>query len=191
MRRGASEGSSTIRSPVNSRNSLRAKCYRRWKRITTSRSLAILTDAQPWGAAQAAFTMAWFHPEWYHRVISYSGTFVNQQWPFNPANPGGAWDYQETLIPNSPPEPIRIWMQVGARDLVNPNVMRDGMHDWMEANRRMAAALKNKGYAYRYVYAQDAGHCDRKVREQTLPEALEWTWQGYRDAADGCHRSFR
>jgi hypothetical protein len=23
--------------------------------------------------AAAAFTMAWFHPEWYHRVISYSG----------------------------------------------------------------------------------------------------------------------
>jgi len=34
--------------------------------------------------------MAWFHPEWYHRVISCSGTFVNQQWPFNPANPGDA-----------------------------------------------------------------------------------------------------
>ncbi len=38
--------------------------------------------------AAAAFTMAWFHPEWYYRVISYSGTFVNQQWPFNPDNAG-------------------------------------------------------------------------------------------------------
>jgi enterochelin esterase family protein len=133
--------------------------------------------------AAAAFTMAWFHPEWYHRVISYSGTFVNQQWPFNPANPGGAWDYHESLIPNSPAEPIRIWMQVGDRDLVNPNVMRDGMHDWIVANRRMANALKNKGYTYHYIYALDAAHCDRKVREQTLPEALEWTWQGYREGA--------
>src|SRR4249919_2220791 len=34
--------------------------------------------------AAAAFTMAWYHPEWYHRIVSYSGTFVNQQWPFNP-----------------------------------------------------------------------------------------------------------
>jgi hypothetical protein len=27
----------------------------------------------------AAFTMAWFHPELYHRVLTYSGTYVNQQ----------------------------------------------------------------------------------------------------------------
>jgi hypothetical protein len=29
----------------------------------------------------AAFTMAWFHPELYRRVLAYSPTFVNQQWP--------------------------------------------------------------------------------------------------------------
>jgi len=133
--------------------------------------------------AAAAFTMAWFHPEWYHRVISYSGTFVNQQWPFNPRNPGGAWDYHETLIPGTPAKPIRIWMEVGDRDLFNPNLMRDDMHDWVLANHRMAAALQKRGYQYQYTFALDAGHCDRKVREQTLPEALEWTWRGY--DADG------
>jgi enterochelin esterase-like enzyme len=127
--------------------------------------------------AAAAFTMAWFHPEWYRRVISYSGTFVNQQWPFDPATPGGAWEYHETLIPGSPPKPIRIWMQVGEKDLLNPNVMRDDMHDWMAANRRMAAALKAKGYQYQYVFALDSPHCDRRVREQTLPQALEWVWR--------------
>ena len=130
--------------------------------------------------AAAAFTMAWFHPEWYHRVISYSGTFTNQQWPFNPANPGGAWDYHETLIAGTKPKPIRIWMQVGDRDLLNPNVMRDDMHDWVVANHRMAAALASKGYQHQYVFALDAGHCDPKVRAQTLPEALEWVWRGYK-----------
>jgi enterochelin esterase-like enzyme len=129
--------------------------------------------------AAAAFTMAWFHPEWYQRVISYSGTFVNQQWPFNPATPGGAWDYHETLIPQARRKPIRIWMHVGDRDLFNPNVMRDGMHDWVAANHRMAAVLKAQGYPYQYLFALDSGHCDRKVREQTLPEALEWVWRGY------------
>src|SRR4029078_4697297 len=34
--------------------------------------------------AAAALIMAWYHPEWYHRVLSYSGTYVNQQWPPNP-----------------------------------------------------------------------------------------------------------
>jgi iron(III)-enterobactin esterase len=130
--------------------------------------------------AAAAFTMAWFHPEWYHRVISYSGTFVNQQWPFNPANPGGAWDYHETLIRNTERKPIRIWMHVGDHDLLNPNVMRDGMHDWVIANNRMAAVLREKGYQYQYVFALDSGHCARQVREQTLPQALEWTWRGYK-----------
>lgn len=129
--------------------------------------------------AAAAFTMAWFHPEWYHRVISYSGTFVNQQWPFNAAEPGGAWDYHETIIRDGKPKPIRIWMQVGDHDLLNPNVMRDGMHDWVAANHRMAAVLGEKGYQYQYVFALDAGHCERKVREQTLSEALQWVWQGY------------
>ena len=130
--------------------------------------------------AAAAFTMAWFHPEWYHRIVSYSGTYVNQQWPFNPANPGGAWDYHESIIAGSPKKPIRVWMHVGDRDLFNPNVMRDDMHDWVVANHRMAAVLRNKGYDYQYVYALDSGHCDRKVREHTLPQALEWVWRGYK-----------
>jgi hypothetical protein len=37
--------------------------------------------------AACAFTMAWFHPELYRRVLSYSGTYVNQQSPLNPASP--------------------------------------------------------------------------------------------------------
>jgi enterochelin esterase-like enzyme len=127
----------------------------------------------------AALAMAWYHPERYHRVITYSGTFVNQQWPFNPETPGGAWDFHEKLIPQSAPKPIRIWMEVGDRDLLNPNVMRDGMHDWVAANNRMATVLRAKGYHYQYVYAVNAGHTDRAVRNQTLPEALAWVWQGY------------
>jgi enterochelin esterase-like enzyme len=130
----------------------------------------------------AALEMAWYHPEWYHRVISYSGTFVNQQWPFNPETPGGAWDFHEKLIPRSDPKPIRIWLEVGDRDLLNPNVMRDNMHDWVAANNRMATVLRAKGYHYQYVFAVNAGHVDRAARNQTLPEALEWVWQGYRAA---------
>jgi enterochelin esterase-like enzyme len=127
--------------------------------------------------ASAAFTMAWYHPEWYHRVVSYSGTFVNQQWPFNPQTPGGAWEYHASIIPNAAPKPLRIWMHVGDRDLFNPNVMRDDMHDWVAANNQLATALEKKGYRYQYVFALDSGHCDRRVREHTLAQALEWLWQ--------------
>jgi len=39
-----------------------------------------------------ALSMAWYHPELYHRVLTYSGTYVNQQWPTDPQTPHGAWD---------------------------------------------------------------------------------------------------
>ena len=126
-----------------------------------------------------ALIMAWYHPEWYHRVLTYSGTYVNQQWPWNPATPGGAWEFHKSLIPNSPKKPIRLWMEVGDRDLGNPNAMRDGMHDWVVANEEMAKVLAAKGYHYQFVFAQNAGHTDRAVKMQTLPEALEWLWLGY------------
>ena len=127
----------------------------------------------------AALEMAWYHPEWYHRVITYSGTYVNQQWPFNPETPDGAWDFHEKLIPQDDPKPIRIWLEVGDRDLFNPNVMRDNMHDWVVANEQMAKVLAAKGYHYQFVFARNAGHVDRAVKQQTLPEALEYVWQGY------------
>ncbi len=70
-------------------------------------------------------------------------------------------------------------MEVGDHDLMNPNVMRDNMHDWVAANNRMAAVLKAKGYHYQYLFALNAGHVDGPVRNQTLPEALAWVWRGY------------
>jgi len=126
-----------------------------------------------------ALIMAWYHPEWYHRVLTYSGTYVNQQWPPNPETPHGAWGFHETLVPNSPAKPIRIWLEVGDRDLFNPNVMRDNMHDWVVANENMAKILAAKGYHYQFVFARNCGHTERAVKQQTLPEALEWVWQGY------------
>lgn len=126
-----------------------------------------------------ALIMAWYHPELYHRVLTYSGTFVNQQWPWNPETPDGAWGLHSRLIPDSPRKAIRIWMEVGDRDL-DVKFMPDGEHDWVEANERMAAALAKKGYRYQLVFARNAGHVDRAVKRQTLPEALEWLWRGYR-----------
>jgi hypothetical protein len=154
----------------------------------------------------AAFTMAWFHPELYHRVLAYSPTMVNQQWPHNPALPGGAWEYHDAwagptvadltvngvhvsksdiasgapLIPNSPRKPIRFWFEVGDRDLFYPDApLADGMHDWTLADEHMAKVLAAKGYAYQFVFSRNATHVDKATVAQTLPEALEWLWQGY------------
>lgn len=155
----------------------------------------------------AAFTMAWFHPELYHRVLAYSPTMINQQWPHNPALPGGAWEFHSEwpgpphpkfevhgfnlpeptqlhagapLIPNSPGKPIRYWFECGDRDLFYPvPAMTDGMHDWVLANENMARVLAAAGYRYQYVFARNAGHVDGPTLLQTLPEALEWVWKGY------------
>jgi enterochelin esterase-like enzyme len=128
--------------------------------------------------AAAAFTMAWYHPDLYHRVISYSGTFVNQQSPLNPETPHGAWEYHEHLIAAADKKPLRVWLEVGSRDnrATDPE---STYHNWALANNRMADVLKAKGYEYQYTYAENAGHVDGKVVAQTLPEALEWVWRGY------------
>jgi enterochelin esterase-like enzyme len=126
-----------------------------------------------------ALIMAWYRPDLYHRVLTYSGTYVNQQWPSSAETPHGAWELHERLVPNSPAKPLRIWMEVGDRDLLNPNAMRDNMHDWVLANENMAKALTAKGYHYQFVFARNAGHCDGGVKQQTLPEALEWLWKGF------------
>jgi len=126
-----------------------------------------------------ALIMAWYRPDLYHRVLTYSGTYVNQQWPYNAETPHGAWEFHEHLILNSPAKPLRIWMEVGDRDNLNPNSMHDNMHDWVVANENMAKVLAAKGYHYQFVFARNAGHTDRTVKQQTLPEALEYVWHGY------------
>jgi hypothetical protein len=157
--------------------------------VETQAHVKLTKDPDGWATmggssgGSCALIMAWYHPELYHRVLTYSGTFVNQQWPYNPQTPHGAWEFHEHLIPNSAAKPIRIWMEVGDRDLFNPNVMHDNMHDWVLANENMAKVLAAKRYHYQFVFARNAGHVDRAVKQQTLPEALEYIWQDYRTSA--------
>jgi enterochelin esterase-like enzyme len=126
----------------------------------------------------AALEMAWYHPEWYHRVLTFSGTYVNQQWPHSDATPGGAWEFHRHLIPESQRKPLRIWMEVGDRDLLNPNALRDDMHDWVVANENMAKVLAAKGYHYQFVFVRNAGHVERSMKLQITPEAMEYVWAG-------------
>jgi len=142
----------------------------------------------------AAFTMAWFYPDLYRRVLAFSPTMVNQQWPHDPALRGGAWEYHSSwaggsdgsdtsgapLIPNAPAKPIRFWFMVGDHDLFYPNpTLPDGMHDWTLSNELMAKVLADKGYHYQFVFVRNAGHVDRPTIAQILPLALEWLWKGY------------
>jgi len=126
--------------------------------------------------AACAFTMAWYHPERYRRVLSYSGTYVNQQSPVNPETPRGAWEYHATLLPAAERKPLRLWLEVGDNDL-HPDDPEETWHNWPLANRRMAAVLAAKGYPYRFTLSQGGRHADPRVLDQTLPGALEWLWR--------------
>jgi iron(III)-enterobactin esterase len=126
-----------------------------------------------------AFTMGWYHPELYRRILTYSGTFVAQQSPDDPKTPHGAWEYHEHLIPQNPAKPLRVWLEVGDHD-IGFDRAETTYHNWVMANERMAAALKAKGYHYHFDFCKGAGHVDGKVLDQTLPTALEYVWRGYK-----------
>ena len=128
--------------------------------------------------AAAALTMAWFHPELYRRVLSYSGTFVDQARGSNPKYEFGAWEYHSTLIPNSERKPLRIWFHVSELD--NGAAREESTHgNWVLANQRLSKVLKDKGYPHKFVFAEGGRHTDPGVILQTLPDALAWLWQGY------------
>ena len=145
----------------------------------------------PWGKATmgcssggaAALTMGWFRPDLFRRLITYSGTFVDQQdddAPEEKEYPLGAWEYHsgKKLIETSEKKPLRIFTHVSEFD-IRAKDPEETYHNWVMANERTAAALKAKGYDYRYVYSRNTKHCDGKVFEQTLADTLVWMWQGY------------
>jgi enterochelin esterase-like enzyme len=76
----------------------------------------------PWGRTSmgcssggaAALTVGWFRPDIFRRLITYSGTFVDQQdddAPEEARYPLGAWEYHSSmkLIENSDRKPLRIF----------------------------------------------------------------------------------
>lgn len=152
-------------------------------------SLALTTDPDGRATigcssgAAAAFTMGWFHPEWFRRIVTYSGTFVAQQ---NPAAaeheqfPDGAWDYHSDLklIQAAPAKPLRIFINANEKDN-GYDAPESGRHNWLLANQRTATALKAQGYHYRFVEGLGASHCQGSVQDLTLPETLLWVWRGY------------
>lgn len=125
----------------------------------------------------AAFTMGWFRPDLYRRILTYSGTFVNQA-P-DKTYPHSAWEYHETLIAETAAKPLRVFLEVGENDLNLDGSFKDAMHNWVTANKAMAKALADRKYHYRFLFAKGASHCDGRVMDETFPETLLWLWRGY------------
>jgi enterochelin esterase-like enzyme len=133
---------------------------------------AITDDPARWAVCggscggNCAFTVAWFRPDRFRRVINLLGSFAQI--------PGGN-PYPE-LIRETPPKPLRIFMLAETHDLDwGPD------RNWLKENLLVAAALSERGYDFHLVVG-DGGH-DGNHGGVILPDALRWLWRN--DSAHG------
>lgn len=106
-----------------------------------------------------AFTVAWQRPDMFSKVLSHVGSFTNIR--------GG--DVYPGIIRKTKNKPIRVFLQDGSEDLDNEH------GNWPLANQQMAAALKFKGYDYRFEYGH--GKHSGNHGGSILPESLRWLWR--------------
>jgi enterochelin esterase-like enzyme len=106
-----------------------------------------------------AWTVAWERPDAFRKVLSHVGSFADIR--------GG--HVYPTRIRNTPPKPIRIFLQAGATDLDVP------WGHWPLANLEMAAALNFMAYDYQLDFG-DGPH-NGEHGGAILPESLAWLWR--------------
>ena len=106
-----------------------------------------------------AFTVAWFRPDQFRKVITGIGSFTNIQ--------GDTW--YPGAIRKTERKPIRIFLQENRKDL-------DNVHgSWPIANQAMIAALTFAGYDLKTVWGE-GGHSGKHMGA-ILPDALRWIWR--------------
>jgi gluconolactonase len=108
-----------------------------------------------------AFNVAWNHPEAFHRVLSFIGSFTDLR--------GG--DIYPSLIRKTEPKPLRVFLQDGDHDL---NLYAGS---WWLTNQSMASALEWAGYDLKFITG-DKDH-DMIQGGAILPDALRWLWRDY------------
>ncbi|HLY74072.1 MAG TPA: alpha/beta hydrolase-fold protein, partial [Planctomycetota bacterium] len=106
-----------------------------------------------------AFSVAWFRPDAFRKVITGIGSFTNIR--------GGNW--YPAAIRKTERKPIRVFLQEGEKDL-------DNVHgNWPLSNHDMVAALAFAGYDHKAVFGTE-GHSGKQLAS-LLPEALRWLWR--------------
>ena len=135
--------------------------------------------------AIAAFTVAWHRPTHVRKGLSTIGSFTNIR---------GGHVYPD-LIRRSEKKPLRIFLQDGLND--NRGLRGSGAEatyapdrDWHAQNRRMVAALTEKGYDVNFTWG--IGTHSNKQGGAILPDMLRWLWRDYPrpdDARDPSNRT--
>jgi enterochelin esterase-like enzyme len=110
----------------------------------------------------AAFSVAWFRPNDFRKVITFVGSFTDIR---------GEYIYPE-LVAESEKKPIRIFMQDGRNDNRRPDNLKN---DWFYQNVRLKDALIKKGYDLNYTFG--IGNHGQKQGGAILPEMMRWLWR--------------
>lgn len=129
-------------------------------RLTDERKLRAIAGFSSGGVC--AFTAAWQRPDYFHRVMAYSGSFVN-------IRGGNVYPY---LVRSTPKKDLKVYLQSGSNDLDIE------FGNWWLANQQMASALAFKGYDYQFK--RTTGR-HGEFMPTHFEEALIWLWK---DTAD-------
>ncbi len=111
-------------------------------------------------SGSAAFTTAWFKPEYFGKVYTASASLVNLR-------NGIIWPY---AVRASAKKDLKIFSVVGKYD------MDSAFGNWLSSNYAFGAALHSREYEYRF-YLTDGGHSIH-VYFCLLPAALLWLFTG-------------
>ncbi|WP_407272631.1 alpha/beta hydrolase [Radiobacillus sp. PE A8.2] len=106
-----------------------------------------------------AFNVAWHHPDYFRKVVSHCGSFVNIR---------GGNNYP-SIVRRVAAKPIRVFLQSGENDL---NVV---FGNWLIANQDMASALEYRRYDYKFIVGE-GGH-SLKHGAAIFPDTLRWLWR--------------
>jgi enterochelin esterase-like enzyme len=109
----------------------------------------------------AAFTAAWQRPDWFRLVMSHSGSFVNLG--------NGGDKYPDIIRMAAEVKPLRLHLEGGRKD----------SNGGGRQHPAMAAALKEKGYAYQWLDTTEGTHGGLNGNT-TFPEGLIWLWKGWK-----------
>ena len=127
----------------------------------------------------AAFAVAWFRPDMFHKVITIVGSFTDIR---------GEYVYPE-LVAQSERKPIRLFMQDGRNDNRAPG---NPHRDWFLQSVRLKDALTAKGYDLNYTWG--IGNHGQKQGGAIFPDMMRWLWRDQpvsTDPNDKVERAFR
>jgi enterochelin esterase family protein len=111
-----------------------------------------------------AFNAAWERPDYFGKVISHCGSFVDIR--------GG--HALHALVRRAAAKPLRVFLQSGERDL---DIL---FGCWPLANRELASALEYRGYDHRFVMGE-GGH-SLAHGGALFAETLRWLWRDWRES---------